>query len=208
MEEWISLRAYARHRGVTLSAVQKAIESRRITAIREKGGRVTGVEKNQADQQWAARTDPAEAARSGTFIAPPGPAGAVPASEPGEKSDPVEPLKPDDQANFLTARIREAELRGQLLELDKLERLGELLPRAIVRKEFSEIYSQLKIAAFRIPDRKAQALAGETDPVRIHRVLSDELRQVFDEFSRQLDVPSAGVADDSAMAGERAEVLP
>jgi len=202
----MSLRAYARHRGVTLSAVQKAIESRRITAIREDGGRVTGVEKNQADAQWAARTDAAEAARSGTFLQPPpsGPAASAEKSAPAEPA----PAAAGDQGNFLAARVKEAELRGQLLELDKLERLGELLPRAIVRKEFSEIFSQLKIAAFRIPDRKAQALAGETDPVRLHRVLSDELRQVFDEFSRQLDVPPAGVADDSGVAGERAEVLP
>jgi hypothetical protein len=57
---------------------------------------------------------------------------------------------------------------------------------AVVQREFSEIFAQLKNAVFRIPDRKAQALAGETDPVRIHRMLSDELRTVFDEFSSRL----------------------
>jgi hypothetical protein len=219
MEEWMSLRAYARHRGVALSAVQKAIESRRVTAIKEDGGRICGIEKHQADAQWSANTDAAEAARSGTFQGPGKPAGAAPgdgilvlASGGGLQGDrpPAgeQPSPTGDQGNFLAARVKEAELRGELLELDKLERLGELLPRAEVRRVFSEIFAQLKIAAFRIPDRKAQALVGETDTVRIHRVLSDELRQVFDEFSRQLDVPAAGVVDDSAVVGEREAVLP
>jgi len=219
MEEWMSLRAYARYRDVALSAVQKAIESRRVTAIKEEGGRIIGIEKYQADLQWAANTDAAEAARSGTFQGTVKPAGAAAgegvsalagsAAAQGDKSPAGDQQSPTgDQGNFLAARVKEAELRGELLELDKLERLGELLPRAEVRRMYSEIFAQLKIAAFRIPDRKAQALAGETDPVRIHRLLSDDLRQVFDEFSRQLDVPAAGVADDSAVVGEREEVLP
>jgi len=216
MEEWMSLRAYARHRDVTLSAVQKAIESRRVKAIKEEGGRIIGIEKYQADAQWAANTDAVEAARSGTFLEKPAAAagdGVVGqsggnGSQGGDKSPvPEQAWKTGDEGNFLAARVKEAELRGDLLELDKLERIGELLPRAEVRRIFSEIFAQLKSAAFRIPDRKAQAIAGETDPVRIHRLLSDELRQVFDEFSHQLDVSTAGVVDDSAVAGERPPVL-
>ena len=213
MEEWMSLRAYARHRDVTLSAVQKAIESRRVTAIKEDGGRIVGIEKHQADAQWAANTDVVEAARSGAYpVSRAAGDGLVLNGGPGSQGEKPpaapQPPKTGDEGNFLAARVKEAELRGQLLELDKLERIGELLPRAVVRREFSEIFAQLKTAAFRIPDRKAQALAGEVDPVRIHRILSDELRQVFDEFSRGLDIPLAGVADAAAMAGERETVLP
>ena len=215
MEEWTSLRAYARHRGVTLSAVQKAIETRRVTAIKEEGGRIVGIELHQADAQWAANTDAVEAARSGTFLEKPAAAAGDGVlghggngSQGGDKPPaPEQGGKTGDEGNFLAARVKEAELRGELLELDKLERIGELLPRAEVRRIFSEIFAQLKSAAFRIPDRKAQALAGEIDPVRIHRLLSDELRQVFDEFSRQLDASTAGVVDDSAVGGGRPEVL-
>lgn len=204
---FIGLRAYARRRGVRLSAVQKAIESRRVTAIREEGGRITGIDPELADQQWAANTDAVEALRSGTSTDAPlvlsAPAGHVQPS--GTEQPAKEPT--GDQGNFLAARVKEAELRGQLLELDKLERIDELLPRSIVQREFSEIFSQLKNAMTRIPDRKAQALAGETDPVRINRILSDEIRKVFDDFSRRL-AESAGVVDDAGVAPEREAVLP
>lgn len=204
---FMALRAYARRRGVRLSAVQKAIESRRVhgAAIREEGGRITGIDPELADQQWATNTDPVEAARSGTGVqAPalqltPAPGGDKPAA-------PAEPT--GDQGNFLAARVKEAELRGELLELDKCERLAMLMPRSVVEREFSEIFAQLKNSTFRIPDRIAQSLAGETDPLRINRLLSEELRTVFNEFSRRICGSAAGVAEDAAMAGEREAVLP
>jgi len=48
----ISLRAYARHRGCSLAAVQKAISSGRIMPI---GGKI---DAKLADREWAANTDP------------------------------------------------------------------------------------------------------------------------------------------------------
>lgn len=204
---FIALRAYARGRGVRLSAVQKAIESRRVygAAIREEAGRIIGIDPELADQQWAKNTDPVEAARSGTGVqaAPP-----LQLTAPAATEKPAAPEPTGDQGNFLAARVKEAELRGELLELDKFERLGLLMPRSVVEREFSEIFAQLKSATFRIPDRIAQSLSGETDPLRINRILSEELRTVFNEFSRRIGEPAAGVADAAAMAGERETVLP
>lgn len=205
-QQWVSLRAYARHRGVRLSAVQKAIESQRVTAIREEGGRITGIDLVEADKQWAANTDATESLRNGKTAAA---LQLTPAPGPGgEKQQPAAgaPL-PGDQGDFLAARVREAQLRGEILELDKLERIEELLPRSVVSKMFSEIFSELKSAVSRIPDRKAQALAGEVDPARVHRILSDEIRAVFDDYSRRLAGP-AGLADDASVARERETVLP
>jgi hypothetical protein len=48
----VSLRAYARHRGVTLHAVQKAIRSRRIELV---DGRI---DVDRADRDWARKTRP------------------------------------------------------------------------------------------------------------------------------------------------------
>lgn len=68
-EEWISLREFGRRRGVALSAVQKAIESGRVTAVkRDQGGRLVAIEANQATIQWNTNTDPAEAAKSGKVL--------------------------------------------------------------------------------------------------------------------------------------------
>lgn len=54
----LSLRAYARHRGVTLGAVQKAIATGRIKRL-ENGK----VESETADDEWARNTNPARAPR-------------------------------------------------------------------------------------------------------------------------------------------------
>ena len=54
----LSQRAYARHRGVTHRAVQKAIKAGRITTNSD-----GTIDPARADAQWTANTDPAGAAR-------------------------------------------------------------------------------------------------------------------------------------------------
>lgn len=48
----VSIRAYARHRGISLAAVQKAIRSRRIKLV---DGRI---DVDRADREWARNTRP------------------------------------------------------------------------------------------------------------------------------------------------------
>lgn len=87
MENWISLRAFARRHNVRLSAVQKAIESGRVTAVRRNAaGRLKGIEANLAALQWSQNTDPAQAERSGKTGA------AVSAPEPAQS------WSPDDES--------------------------------------------------------------------------------------------------------------
>ena len=65
-DQYISLRAYSRMRGVSLYAVQTAIASGRVTAVRrDDKGKITGIDPVKADAQWAANTDATEAARTG-----------------------------------------------------------------------------------------------------------------------------------------------
>src|SRR2546426_5178487 len=54
----LSQRGYARHRGVTHRAVQKAIKTGRITTSPD-----GTIDPARADAQWTANTDPAGAAR-------------------------------------------------------------------------------------------------------------------------------------------------
>lgn len=217
---------YARHRGCSQNAVKKAEEDGRIAeAVVRENGVFVGIKYQLADRLWSLKTDPIEAERNGKLQAP---------LSSGER--PIEPLlatapatasamasasasapasaSGGDQENFLAARTKEADLRGRLLELDVRERTEELLPREIVQREFSEIFSELKSSVFRIPDRKAQALAVEGDPTRLHRILTEELRMVFDEFSRRVSDSAVGsasgsadLADDTGMDSERAALL-
>ena len=88
VEEWVSLREFARRRGVSLQAVQKAIASGRVTAVRRadagpegQPGRILGIEVNAATQQWNRNTDPTEAAKSGKVIPAPAAVQAPPVTD-------------------------------------------------------------------------------------------------------------------------------
>lgn len=191
--EWMSLRAYARHRGVALSAVQKAIESRRVTAIREDKGRITGINQVLADEQWAKNTDPVEAARNGKLEAPVAPLQlSAPAGEAPKAPANEAPAATGDQGDYLAARAKREGFLAKQAELDYLEQIGKLVSTAEVEREFAEVFSQLKNSVFRIADSKAQILAAEADPARVNRQLTDAFRTVFDELSRRFASDAAG----------------
>jgi hypothetical protein len=193
-QEWMSLRAYARHRGVALSAVQKAIESRRVTAIREEGGRITGIERNLADEQWTKNTDPVEAARNGKLDQASLQLSAPSQGSPDKPASGEPPASTGDQGDYLAARAKREGFLAKQAELDYLEQIGMLVSSADVEREFSEIFGQLKSGVMRIPDGISQALAAETDPTRVNRLLADRLRKAFDEFSSRLTDAAAGGA--------------
>lgn len=68
MADRVSLRAYAMHRDCALRAVQKAIETGRLSEPafgRDAQGRLEWIDVELADQQWKANTDPAAAAKAG-----------------------------------------------------------------------------------------------------------------------------------------------
>ena len=134
------------------------------------------------------------------------PAGELDLGEPGATSGAapgaVSSVAADNNAGYLAARTLKEQFAAKSAELDYLKTIGRLVDAAAVRHELMEVLNQLKTSALRIPDRKAQALAAETDPARVNRILSDELRSVFDECSRQFADDAAGGVE------ERASVSP
>jgi hypothetical protein len=106
-----------------------------------------------------------------------------------------------DQGDYLAARAKREGYLAKQAELDYLEQIGRLVPSEEVEREVAEIFSQLKSNVFLISDRKAQILAAEGDPVRVHRLLSDEFRTVFDEFSGRLASEAAAGAAEREAAG-------
>src|SRR5262245_12421995 len=128
-ENWISLRAYSRHRDCALSAVQKAIASIRITAVkRDENGRVIAVDQIAADRQWANNTDPVEAARSGASILPPN-SPEQPEDEGGTDGG--------DQHDYLKHRAREKESQALLAQLEYAKAIGSVVNAQDVRESGS-----------------------------------------------------------------------
>lgn len=200
----MSLRAYARHRGDALSAVQKAIADGRVSAgavRRDETGRLTGIDQEIADRDWASNTDPVEALKNHKW-----PAGLLdtaerqmPESLPA-KDEP--PASAADSKGYLDARTREKEFQAKQAELNYLERVGELVSAADVRGEQIEIYRELRDKLEQLPARVSQKLAAETDPQRIEHALSTEIRITLNELSRTF----AGDAADPEGIAERASV--
>lgn len=221
MAEWVSLRRFARERGVTLGAVQKAIESGRVTAVqRKENGRLCAIDLVEASLQWDSRTDPTEAARSGAPIAPGVPASAalpaaatqpdllagaaadttVAQSAPAKAAKPAAPAAPPGQAaasgeppasdepgardDYLEHRARRESFAARNAEIEFHERVGTLVSAAGVRKAAFETARRVRDQLLGVPDRIAATLAAERDPVRVHQVLTGELKRALNELTR------------------------
>lgn len=209
--KWISLRAYARHRGVALAAVQKAIESGRVTAVRRNAaGRLKGVDQVAADEQWLANTDPVESAKTtdslraaslaaaagvlpfGALAAPRAEALAPPAAEAGVSSAggaaapqaaAADPEAVGKDFGYFEARAKREQFQAKQAELQYLEAIGQLVPKAELQQAAFRRYRAIRDKLLNIPDRLGAILAAETDPHRVHSLLGKEIQQVLHELS-------------------------
>jgi pyruvate/2-oxoglutarate dehydrogenase complex dihydrolipoamide acyltransferase (E2) component len=157
----LSLRAYAKHRGVSLAAVQKAIHSGRITPTAD-----GLIDSDRADAEWNAKTRPGQRQ--------PKAAAAVP-REPAEA--------PPGGLDYFRARaIRESYL-ARLAKIEFEERTAKLVSRDEVQVAAFTRGRTVRDNLLNIPDRLAATLAAETDVDRVHHLLSVEIRKALEELA-------------------------
>jgi hypothetical protein len=124
----LSIRAYARHRGVSHVAVKKAIDTGRITALPD-----GTIDPDAADTQWAQNTlQPRRAAAPEQASSPkarraPATADATPQREASEPGTP--PLSAGG-TSLLQARTVNEVLKAQLNKVELAHRKKELVDRA------------------------------------------------------------------------------
>lgn len=77
VEDWISLREFSRRRGVSLTAVQRAIADGRVKAVRrnEASGNLEAIEYHAGSREWNENTDLTQAARTTAAILSPAASG-------------------------------------------------------------------------------------------------------------------------------------
>lgn len=205
---YISLRAYSRHRKCALSAVQKAIDSRRVhgDAIRVDGERVTGIDPVLADQQWAANTDPVEALRNGKLTsAPAAPGGqldlgaAAGGGDGGERAK-ASPAAGGGNEEYLLERTKREKFAAANEELEYLAALGRLVPAAEIQEASARRYRAIRDKLLNIPDRIASILAAEQEPVRVHAALTAEIKRVLHELSDDAVAETARGAEERVAA--------
>jgi hypothetical protein len=124
----LSIRAYARHRGVSHVAVKKAIDTGRITALPD-----GTIDPDAADAQWAQNTlqprrvvEPAKASQPKTRPAPT----TTDATPPREPSEPSAPPLSAGGTSLLQARTVNEVLKAQLNKVELAHRKKELVDRA------------------------------------------------------------------------------
>ena len=122
----LSIRAYARHRGVSHVAVKKAIDTGRITALPD-----GTIDPDAADAQWAQNTlQPRRAAaqeKVGTTRARPAPDEATPQRDVADTS--TAPMSAGG-TSLLQARTVNEVLKAKLNNLELAHRKKELVDRA------------------------------------------------------------------------------
>ena len=179
----LSIRAYAQHRGVSHTAVAKAIKAGRIS--KEPDG---SIDPAKADAQWARNTLPSQ--NLNTSVSKPAPKVATPpVSTPvatGSSRELPPPLETGriSAPDYQTSRaIREA-YAARLAKLEYEERTGKLISSDEVEMRTFNLARRLRDRMQTIPRRLAAALAAEQDPRVIEQRLDDEIRQALEELSR------------------------
>jgi len=184
-----SLRAYARHRGESLTAVQKAIASGRIRPpARGK------LDFARADAEWLRNTAP-RPGRASAAVAPsstpPVGSAALPPGSNGHSNGNGGALA------YAKARSVREQFLAQLAALDFKVRSGKLVDRAKVEAAAFVTFRSLRDRLLALPDRMAPVLAAEMDQAQIRAHLDTELRKALNDFADQ----AAGPEPAAALAG-------
>ena len=178
----LSIRAYARHRGVSHTAVRKALANGRIAS----GGDGL-IDPAAADQQWTVQTDITKPSNSVTG-APKLRRGARTAADPVHGSE--SPTNGAGDASAVRVASSYAASRGvresylaRLAKLQFEERSGKLVDADEVRAHIFGLGRRLREGLLGVPDRLAPVLVGQTDQAEIHRLLSEEILSCLAELS-------------------------
>lgn len=184
----LNLSEYARHRGVSRTAVHRAVQDGRISILMEEGKQL--IDPVVADIQWANNTRSRAPAGDSQPPAPPqNLAAAVSAAYDGAASR----AKRDfHEANL--AAMREAKEAGALVD------------RAGVVQAGTDAGAAARAALERIPGLALQ-LAALSDPLAIERLLrikvNESLSDLIDNLRRMVENPRPAPSPDTAASEGR-----
>ena len=181
----LSIRSYAGHRGVSDTAVRKAIKSGRITL--EADGTL---DPAKADRQWTANTDPSlqrekPKARKSPHQATPAQSTAQPASARPGRPEPQEPLGlPGGGTSLLQAKTVNEVVKAQTNKVRLAKLKGELVERSQAIAHVFKLARSERDAWLNWPGRIAAQVAAslEVDAHTVHVVLENAVREHLQEL--------------------------
>ncbi|MDP2735777.1 MAG: hypothetical protein Q8P12_06235 [bacterium] len=173
----LTMNAYAKRRGVSHTAVAKAVRTGRISRTAE-----GLIDPEVADREWEENTNPAKAFSSvvnnsghrRSTDSPP-----MPFAGSEEATSPANGLPPIAQSRA----IREA-YEARIRKLDYEVRKGKLVNADEVRVAAFNVARITRDRLMVMPDRLASLVVGLNDAHKIHKLLNAEIHLVCEELSK------------------------
>jgi hypothetical protein len=176
----MSMRQYAKHRGVSAPAVSAAVKKGRIPCKWDAGGKAI-IDSEVADRAWVRNTDFTKAPHlEAQAQAPVPPQPDPPADTAAEEKESKRPGVADAAAVLKTYQAR-------LAKLDFEEKAGKLVSAEEVKMDAFKTARSVRDAMMAIPAKISAELAGETNPFTIHRALEKEIRIALENLSVSLE---------------------
>lgn len=137
---------------------------------------------------------PAPAVAQTAASAPPAAAAVAGKGDDG----PSPPFAPGESAAYKNAATRERVAKARLAELELAEKAGNLVRRDEVETAVFGLARQAQEALDAIADRLSTQLAAESDPARVHQLLSEDVRRVMQQLAEAKPLPPLPVAPGGA----------
>lgn len=164
-------------KGCTKAAVTHASKSRIAAAVVEKDGK-RWLDRDLALELWNKNT----LKNNNAKVSEPDPVTPLP-RDAGELEAAINKLPDDAIPDLNESRARREHYQAELAKLQVTQQRGELVPVDEVKKEAFNIGRAVRESLSNLADRLSHQLAGEIDPVVIHKLLSDEHRAALLELA-------------------------
>lgn len=175
----VTFSEFAAIKGCSKAAITAAIRTERIAAaVVEKDGK-RWLDRDVALQLWSKNTKRTHNAK--VFEADP--IEAPPPKDAQELRARVDALPDDAIPELNESRARREHYQAELAKLQVAQQRRELVPADEVKKEAFNIGRSVREALANLADRLSHQLAGETDPVVIHELLTQEHRAALVELA-------------------------
>ena len=171
----ISQREYARRRGVSHTAVQRAIKSGRISTVDGK------IDPAQADREWQENTDQSKPRNRITGQPKRTRTPGAPTEPMALSEDP--PSDNGTATGYAKARAAREVYQAQLVKLELDRKRGELVRADEVRLAAFGMARKARDQMTALPDRLATALAATQDPTEVHGILAEEIERICMEIA-------------------------
>lgn len=155
-----------------------ATKTRIADAVVEKDGK-RWLDRDLALELWNRNTKATHNAK----VSKPDPIEASTPRDARELRQKVAGLPDDEIPELNESRARREHYQAELAKLEVDLKRKELVPAVDVKKEAFALGRSVREALANLADRLSHQLAGETDPARIHAVLTDEHRAALVELS-------------------------